>query len=141
LRAIANLSLLAILSVAALASPQSSPSLDLPTQSEHTQGPHGLEGWTLNYSVPDHPGEKFPMTLVIARDGKVLQKFEGEGFVWKWIFWDAGREVAFESGPFHFGLACVLSDVENGKELARYDCFHGIPSNAPPWLKALENAH
>jgi hypothetical protein len=133
--------LLVVVSAPAFTSSQTAPSTDAPIESEHTRGPHGLEGWTLNDSAPDHPNEKFPMTLVIARDGRILRKIDGSAFVWKWIFWDRGREVAYESGPFHFSLECILADIKTGKERASYDCFHGIPENAPHWLKTLETSH
>jgi hypothetical protein len=35
-------------------------------------------------------------------------------------------------------MACILADVATGKQLASYDCFHGVPDGAPAWLKALE---
>jgi hypothetical protein len=60
-------------------------------------------------------------------------------FIWNWIFWANGKQVAFESGPLHFGLQCILADVKTGKELSSYDSFHGIADNAPEWLKALES--
>ncbi|MFZ0394459.1 MAG: hypothetical protein WCF17_22630 [Terracidiphilus sp.] len=115
---------------------------DRPVQSPHIAGPHGLEGWTLNWPLPDNQnaGERYPSTLVIARNGKVLRKIEGGGFVWNWIFWDDGRKVAYESGPLHFGLACNLYDLAKGRDVASFDCFHGIPDNAPAWLQALESS-
>jgi hypothetical protein len=80
-----------------------------------------------------HPGD--------CAQGRVLRKIDGDPFVWQWIFWDNGRQVAYESGPLHFGLQCTLVNVRTGKKLASYDCFHGVPSDAPDWLKALEKAH
>ena len=111
---------------------------DKPTPSEHRPGPRGLEGWTLDGPIPDHPGEKFPFTLVIARKGRVIRRFPGEGFVWRWKFLADGHQVAYESGALHFVLACVLADIETGKELSRYDCFPELPSDAPDWVKTLE---
>jgi hypothetical protein len=134
-----RITLLVLLLSPCFAVSQSSSSADQAVESEHRRGPDGLEGWTLNESVPDRPNEKFPMTLVIARKGRVIRKFDGSAFVWKWIFWDRGRSVAYEAGPFHFGLACILADVKTGKQLANFDCFHGIPDDAPAWLNALEN--
>jgi hypothetical protein len=111
----------------------------LPAQSEspHRKGPHGLEGWTL--LVPIENQGDLPMTLVIAQDNKIMHKFPGDGFVWNWIFLNDGRQVAYESGPLHFALACVLVDVQTGKEQARFDCFsEPLPQNAPAWVKQLE---
>ena len=112
---------------------------DKPTESEHVRGPNGLEGWTLNSTIPDRPDEKFPFTLVIARNGHIIRKVEGDPFVWNWIFWADGKQVAYESGPLHFGLQCILTNVKTGNEIASFDCFHGIPDNAPDWLEALES--
>jgi hypothetical protein len=133
-----SFTILAVFLIGAAAGPQSAPPADKPTPSEHRAGPDGLEGWTLDSPIPDHPGETFPMTLVIARNGHIIRKIDGNGFVWQWIFWNNGREVAYESGPLHFGLQCILASVKTGKQLANVDCFHGIPENAPDWLKTLE---
>ncbi|WP_348260647.1 hypothetical protein P8935_12625 [Telmatobacter sp. DSM 110680] len=111
---------------------------DKPTESKHVRGPKGLEGWTLNGPLPDRPNEEFPFTLVLARNGRVVRKIEGSPFIWNWIFWSDGKQVAYESGPLHFSLQCTLADVKTGKEVASYDCFHGIPADAPDWLKTLE---
>jgi hypothetical protein len=131
---------LAVFLIAAACSSQAAPAADKPTQSEHRAGPDGLEGWTLNYTIPDHPNERFPMTLVIARKDQVIRKIDGNGFVWNWMFWAGGKQVAYESGPLHFGMACILADVASGKQLASYDRFQGVPDDAPDWLKALGKA-
>jgi hypothetical protein len=124
--------------IASVANPQAVPPPDTPTPSEHRAGPNGLEGWTLSSPIPDNPQEKYPFTLVIARKGRTIRRIDGNAFVWRWIFWNNGRQVAYESGPLHFGLQCTLESVATGKQLASYDCFHGIPDDAPNWLKALE---
>jgi hypothetical protein len=137
----------AIFLIAAGAFPQAAPPPDQPAQparpaeSTHIQGPEGTEGWTLDSPIPDRPNETFPFTLVIARKGRVLRKIDGDPFVWQWIFWNNGRQVAYESGPLHFGLQCTLLNVRTGKKLASYDCFHGVPNEAPAWLEALEKVH
>jgi len=124
--------------IAALARPQSTPPGEQPKPSPRRAGPDGLEGWTLDSSIPYHPGETFPFTLVIARKSRVIRKIDGDPFIWQWIFWDDGLQVAYESGPLHFGLQCTLISVRTGRKLASYDCFHGIPDNAPGWLRTLE---
>ena len=120
--------------------PQTAPSSDKPTESEHRKGPHGLEGWTLSAPVDGvHGGnEPLPFTLVVARNGKVLRRIEGDPFVWQWIFWADGGQVAFEAGPLHFGMSCVLFDLAKGREVGRVDCYHDLPANAADWAKALE---
>jgi hypothetical protein len=113
---------------------------EAPEESAHRQGPHGLQGWTLKSSIPDHPGEKFPFALVLARRGNIIQRIEGSPFVWRWMFVADGREVAYETGPLHFSMQCVLIDVATGRMLANYDCFTRLPDNAPDWVKALESS-
>jgi hypothetical protein len=114
---------------------------DRPVESAHITGPHGLEGWTLNSSLPGETNrERYPFTLVIARNGKVERKIQGSAFVWRWIFWDDGRQIAYETGPLHFGMSCELYDLNTGKVLDSVDCWQGIPDNSPAWLVALEKS-
>ncbi|HUY94200.1 MAG TPA: hypothetical protein VMU71_02835 [Terracidiphilus sp.] len=130
-----------ILIAGAAAVCQQSTAAGKPVESEHIAGPHGLEGWTMNGPIPDdYNHENYPFELVIARRGKIIHRIEGGAFVWRWIFWDDGRKVAYEAGPLHFGLACNLYDLAKGRDIASFDCFHGVPDNAPPWLEALESS-
>ena len=109
------------------------------TESPHRSGPNGLESWTLLYAI-EGQGD-LPMRLVIACHGKTLQTIKGDGFVWKWIFLRQGEQVAYESGPLHFSLTCVLMDLKSGRELRRFNCFASpLPSNAPDWVKTLESS-
>ncbi len=60
------------------------------------------------------------------------------------MFQDDGKSVAFESGPLHFAMACVLIEIASGKELERVDCFR-YPDKPPAggwpqWLVKLEDA-
>jgi hypothetical protein len=108
-------------------------------ESPHVSGPHGFEGWTLNGPIPDAGShERYPFTLVLAQNGKVLRKINGKAFIWHWIFWNDGRQVAYESGPLHFGMQCELYDLKTGRVVQSVDCWQGIPDNAPAWLVALE---
>lgn len=109
------------------------------TESKHVSGPHGLEGWTLDSPVPEsnYGDEPFSFTLVIARNGKVLHHIKGAPIIWNWMFWADGTQVAYETGPFHFGMWCVLAEVKTGRTLDTIDCFHGPPEDAPDWVKAL----
>lgn len=110
-----------------------------PTKADYIKGPHGLEGWTLNWPLKDsNDTEAYPLVLVIAKDGRTLQRIDGGPFIWKWMFWSDGRQVAYEAGPFHFSMACVLADTESGRQLAAFDCeYVDLPKDAPDWLKAL----
>lgn len=110
-----------------------------PTESKHVSGPHGLEGWTLDSPVPEsnYGDEPFSFTLVIARNGKVLHRIKGAPIIWKWMFRADGAQVAYETGPFHFSMMCVLTEVKTGRTLQTFDCYHGLPENAPGWVTAL----
>ena len=106
----------------------------------HRQGPHALEGWTLNALIPGHGTERYPHTLIIAQHGKMLHRFDGPAFfIWNWMFQDDGKHIAYESGPMHFSMTCVLVDVATGRKLAVYDCFGKLPADAPAWAVALES--
>jgi hypothetical protein len=114
---------------------------DVPSESMPLNGPAGLQGWTLNYPLPDRPQELYPRILVISRNGRVIQRIAGQHYIWKWIFWDGGRQIAYEDGPPHSTMRCVLVDLKTGLELENYDCFSGLPKKAPLWLESLEKVH
>ena len=111
---------------------------DLATESDHLKGPAGLQGWTLNYPFPDRPQDLYPRILVITRDGRVIRRITGQHYIWKCIFWNEGRQVAYEDGPPHFVMRCILVDLKTGSEVENYDCFSGLPKNSPLWLQSLE---
>ena len=110
-----------------------------PTESRHLRGPDGYEGWTLDYPVVGRSAdERYPMTLVIARDGRVFRQIEGHPFIWKWMFWSDGQQVAYETGPLHFYMSCVLIDTKTGHEIASFACeYQDLPDSAPGALKTL----
>jgi hypothetical protein len=114
------------------------PAVGPPVESEHRHGPNGWEGWTLDYAIPGYSGEKFPMTLVLAQHGRVVRRITDEPFIWRWIFVAGGRQVAYETGPLHFSMDCVLVDTGTGKKLADYDCYRELPAEAPGWVSQLE---
>jgi hypothetical protein len=76
-----------------------------------------------------------PVRLVIARHGKVVRRIDGSPFVWR--FQADGRRVAYETGPLHFSMMCVLADIQSGKELERVDCYRP-PEHMPRWVEELE---
>ena len=111
-----------------------------PTESPHIAGPHGLEGWALDWPLPNdqNHGERYPNTLLIARRGRVIRRIEGGPFVWKWMFWADGRQVAYEEGSLHFNRWCTLVDVATGRQIASRDCFsEKLSAHTPAWEKAL----
>lgn len=112
---------------------------DAAVESAHVAGPGGLEGWTESVVIDEVKGQgPLPVALVIARHGKVVRRIEGSSFVWQWQFRPGGTEVAYETGPLHFSLRCVLADIRTGKELDSVDCFGDLPANAPAWVVELE---
>jgi len=62
-------------------------------------------------------------------------------YIWKWIFWDGGRQIAYKDGSPRFTMRCVLVHSKTTLELENYDCFSELPKNAPLWLESLEKVH
>ena len=112
-----------------------------PAESEHVRGPNGLEGWKLESPLPDRPDDTFPFTLIVARNGVIIRRIAGEPFVWEWKFCPDGKQIAYETGPLHFGLQCNLEDISTGRMIWSEDCFHGLPEHAPACVKDLEKAY
>jgi hypothetical protein len=135
-----NFGILLAFALAVVAAPQAPQRADKPTESAHRSGPNGLEGWTLDWPVPDsgYGDERFAVTLVIARHSHVIRRVSGDSFIWRWIFWADGRQLAYETGPLHFSAACYLVRLSDGHQLDSYDCYHDEPPQQPEWVKALE---
>ena len=110
------------------------------TRSPLKRGPDSLVGWTLESAVPDsgYGDERFAFTLVITHHGHIIRRIRGAPIIWKWIFWENGREVAYDTGPFHFAETCKLVSLSDGRELDSYDCYHEQPPIKPDWVKALD---
>jgi hypothetical protein len=121
-------------------SPRGTKSGSKPTESEHVKGPHGLEAWTITWPLSKdiYQGEgRFAFALVLARNGVVIRRIEGSPIIWNWIFWSDGQQIAYETGPLHFSMMCVLIDTETGRRLSDYDCYT-YPKTTPDWVNALE---
>jgi len=110
---------------------------DKPIESAHRAGPNGLEAWTESYLLAD--GQHAPANLVIARRRHVIRRIQGDPLVWRWIFWENGKQVAYETGSLHFNMACRLVDIASGRQLANLDCYGERAEDAPAWEKALRN--
>ena len=107
------------------------------TESLHRRGPRGLEGWTISDPIPNE--HAMPRTLVIARDGDLLDRIDGRPLIFTWMFQDDGAHVAYSTGPLRSEELCFLIDTATGKEVAHYDCFHDpVAPTAPPWVKLLK---
>jgi hypothetical protein len=120
--------------------PQARTTDEKPVESEHRKGPNGWEGWTLLSSIPNDATQQYAFTLVLARNGKVIRRISGDPLVWNWMFWAEGEQVAYESGPLHFGMSCILADIKTGQQLGNVDCYHELKKNAPEWAVKLESA-
>jgi hypothetical protein len=131
---------LVALALAAVAAAQASQPTNGTTQSAHRPGPDGLEGWTLDSPVPNsgYGDERFAFTLVIARHGHIIRRISGAPIIWSWTFWADGRQIAYETGPFHFSVTCLLIRLSDGREIDSYDCYHDLPPAKPDWVKALD---
>jgi len=112
---------------------------DKPIQSANVAGPNGLEGWTESVKIEEAANEgPLPVALVIARHGKVIRRINGDPFIWNWKFQPDGRRVAYETGPLHFSITCVLADMKTGNWIASYDCYQALPPDAAAWAEDLE---
>ncbi len=68
-----------------------------------------------------------------------MRRIEGEPIIWQWMFWDDGKRIAYETGPLHLGMKCVLADVRSGRRRETCDCYRKLPAHAPNRVKALES--
>lgn len=108
-----------------------------PIQSAHVAGPNGLEGWTESITIDEVANQgPLPVRLVIARHGKLVRRIDGSPFLWQWEFRPGGTQVAYEIGPLHFGMTCVLADIRTGKQLESVDCYQP-PARMPKWAEEL----
>ena len=102
--------------------------------------PDGItSGWVLTYDNSD-PGQewrRYPLTLVIARHGKVIRRWDITT-VRAWDFWNGGREVIYEAGGMHGPADCFRVSVGSGKQLETVPNCTQEPPNAPEWVKRLE---
>ncbi|MGN5478589.1 hypothetical protein ACTMU2_20945 [Cupriavidus basilensis] len=97
-----------------------------------------FEGWTVIYPSPD--GQGYPTTLVIAQWEQVTHRIQGNPLVGKWMFWENGNQVAYQTGSLHFNMGGVLVDIASGRQLANLDCYRELAEDAPTWEKALRDA-
>ena len=107
-------------------------------KSARRDGPHGLVGWTLDSPFPDRPADHYPRVLIISQNGRLVRRIQAEHYIWNWIFWADGHQVAYEDGPPHFMMRCILADLKTGKTLEDVDCFRTVPDGSPAWLTTLE---
>jgi hypothetical protein len=111
-----------------------------PRQTVHVRGPNGLEGWKLTSIIETLENQgPLPTELVLARRGRIIRHVKDEAFIWNWMFLPDGRHVAYETGPLHFGVDCVLLNIKNGRTVRALDCGNSHGGATPGWVKSLES--
>jgi hypothetical protein len=78
-----------------------------------------------------------PLTLVIYRDGKIIQQLKPGMMIVDWRFWAEGKQVAFCTNTVHgdFAPRCELRDVKSANLLEQFDGNTGESSRA--WMDGL----
>lgn len=94
-------------------------------------------GWLVDYEncCTSYP---IPLTLVLYRNGKVVQRIAPGQMIYDWHFWK-NDEVAVSDGPTHnpSGPQNYLYDVRTGKLIQEW---HGEYGDKPPvWAEGLRN--
>jgi hypothetical protein len=112
-----------------------------PAKTPHVHGPHGLEGWEPTFINKEYKDlGPLSIELVIARHGHVIRRIKGDSLMWNWMFLPDGRRVAYETGPLHFAMTCVLMDIRTGRRIDDFDCWNPTESTkVPAWVDALEH--
>ena len=94
-------------------------------------------GWVAEYDgcCQSYP---LPLVLVIARNGRVVQRIQPGRPVFDWRFEQGGRLAAVYTDTPHFTPMpeCKLYDTQTGKQLASWDASKS--SKAPRWAEPLE---
>lgn len=93
-------------------------------------------GWAAGY---ESYGQNYPLdwTLVIARNGRVVQRINPVRTVADWTFEDGDRYAAVFTDTPHGDMAplCELFDLRTGKRVAAWDV---VPGRKPPkWADPL----
>jgi hypothetical protein len=91
---------------------------------------HETVGWTVE--VPNCcTSYAIPITLVLFKCGKIVQRIADGMMVYKWSFVDNGQKVAVSSGTVHGmqGVHLSLYDASTGKRLRTWD---GDETDTPP---------
>lgn len=95
-------------------------------------------GWLVEYDncCTSYP---LPLSLVVYRNGKVVQRWKPGQSIWDWQFLQKGKQVAFWTGPTHgnFVSHFELHDVNSGKLLA--DWTGRVNEPHPTWVSGLKD--
>ena len=74
-------------------------------------------------------------TLLIFRNGRIIQTLTPGGFIRAWGFSGDGTQVALYSGALHFAGWYTLLDLESGVQVATSQ--DPVTEQSPPWVRAL----
>lgn len=94
-------------------------------------------GWLVDYKN-DYISYPIPLTLIVFRGRKVLQRFGGDlDPIEDWHFQAGGGQVAFVTNALHGGGRAhyELRDVQNGSLVAHWD--GPLNQKAPAWTRGL----
>lgn len=106
-------------------------------------------GWLVYYNSdsPNHCCGS-ALTLVIWKDGNIIDRFRPLQVIFQWHFLDTGKQVAFRTEYLHGGIYhCELREVATGKLIAQYDPDvnqDNLPienQNIPKWVEDLNPMH
>ena len=96
-----------------------------------------VAGWLVDFSdcCTSYP---LPLSLVIYRNGRVIQRFQPGQSIWDWKFLNNGKQVAFWMGPTHgdFEPHFELHEVSDGRLLATWDGH--LTKKHPGWISGLK---
>ncbi|MDP9324766.1 MAG: hypothetical protein M3P13_14105 [Acidobacteriota bacterium] len=82
-----------------------------------------------------------PLKMVIYMNGR-HRELTGDGLpVWRWMFRDGGKRVAFEQETVHGGLGVhyELHDVATGRLVSAFSPDPENPGQPPAWVRALDD--
>ncbi len=101
-------------------------------------------GWLVDWPNPDkyREWETLPMTLVVWRKGRVVQRFSAASVFWGWAFWNGSEQVAYNVGGTHgWAGEYDLCDIATGRTIRNmYVDANADFDKLPDWVKAIDES-
>ncbi len=101
-------------------------------------------GWLIDWPNPERyrEWETLPMSLVIWRKGKIVQRFGVDDIFYGWIFWKSAEQIAFNDGPTHGSTPNFeLHDIASGRLVERFYNDDTVdPATIPDWVNAIDES-